>query len=176
MVRKSNSNVDEYPQYLNAEVNETVANTYAEQAIATPVVRNTPDGGAYVMNILKIIVEIYDPSAVNVQNVYQAWHLSKKTASAIGELNDPNIIWVDRRSLEVFDSAATDATMAIFRDWRTRVIDLTDGNGHGYLYAGQNLYLATKGTQQTAVGYARIKIMYTLVKANPTELLQMLAE
>lgn len=169
---------DQFPQFMNLTVIEDSAHTYKENAVASKVVQGIDTkGGAYVMNILKLFVDITDPDPVNVARCASQWHLSSHTKLSVRSLNEAGIVMRDEKVVEIFDTAATDATVVIKSDKNTQIYDLSDGKGNGFLYGRNQMFLGVEGSgDNTGIKRCNMKILYTMRKVSAAELLGMIAD
>ena len=164
--------IDIYPQTLAIDVIENVADTYVEKPTQTPVLRGVDTkGGAYVMNIMKIIIEARPPTEVSQQYTKVKWHIADRTLPSVKSMNISGVILNNEQGLESDDPVPTPGKSVLARPDTVRIYDLTDGNGHGLLYGKSTIYMGIKGTATGVINFAYAKIIYTMVKVSAAELL-----
>lgn len=171
--------LDEKPQFLNLNTaQETVLNTYREVPTSTPVVTVSGSNKAIVMEVLKIFYNHSTPEIINVLRTSIAMTVATRSFSTLQQISSPGVLARIDSEIEVFDSAATDATVVVqyYKGSAEHVVDLTDGAGNGILVASKNLYLGVKGNQRTVLAQALGKILYRLVEVSAAELVGIIAE
>lgn len=156
---------DVNPQFLSATTTMTVANTFFEQTLGIPVNRMpTQDGTATVMEILRIWVDMPDPTVADLGNVAQTLHNAVFSICTVSQ-GTVQFTLGNTRSLLVVNKGMTQAWTAAGSSTQTALVDpsiydFTDGQGHGVLVATDNLFIGcnTAGIA-TAPGFAW-KILY----------------
>lgn len=173
---KSYNMRDQNPQWLNGYVIESAANTYTEAAIQTPVV-NTAGVKPMVMEILRIF--FFGLNTIELRNILDVRKtivLLKKSQSAMVRPDHPDCIAAVEGDITVIDTAATDGTIVSVGPISPQVIELTDGQGNGYLCGSKQIFLGLQSVNASAVKNASIKILYRLKSVEPTEMLGILSE
>lgn len=159
---------DKYPNFFKMDVVESALNTYTEKHYST----NIPDG--YVMNVIKVWAVSANPSVVDEDATAVKWQIATSPQTDVERLSAAGIWWRDVKDVEVFDSGATDGTVAITKaQSNVNCYDFSDGQGHGRLLAAADLYLGVVSDANTAVKWADVWLEYTLVKVPAAELLQL---
>lgn len=151
---------DVNPQLFRMAVVESAVGTYTEAQFNTNI-SNVPQGNSImVMEILKIFLEFGVDN--NVEDSSYRVHVADRSHSAVQSWNTPGII--ARSTIET--QVVTSGGMA---NQTPKVIDLSDGNGNGLLYARSTIFLACIGVTQTAAGGAQASILYRWKKIPVTE-------
>lgn len=153
---------DEHPQWYRLQVVESAANTYTEESIPTSLPINAGNGKMMVANLLKIFVHSKSGDMVNADEKGYSIHDREKT------------------DLESYDSAGVlvrDTVNSILTVEganilnNTRVYDLSDGNGHGVLFAKERIFFGIRGIGQGAALSAEFGILFTLKEVTAEELI-----
>jgi len=162
---------DVFPQYINAIITQSAANTFTQVEIPLPTVQDIGGGKALVVEILRVFfggstffVDTASGGSVSAQ-------LTKKTAVAILEDNDSTVIASCRKYKEY--ATAVGFTEILLSP---HAVDTTDGQGHGYLAGQQKLFLGVNSVGCTAVRISTVKILYRLRKVTAGELLGTIQE
>lgn len=151
---------DEHPQFLRMLKTESAANTFTEQEFPTPVPIAVPNNRYMVMNILKIFIQpnvgdMGDGDAFTCA-VYD------RTRSGMPGMADPGVLAVRVNTAKLTTSGAHNVDSLT-------CVDLSDGAGHGVLYAKSKIYIAIQGTSQSGALGIRVAILYTLTELTPEE-------
>ena len=163
--------LDQKPQFMNLSAVESAANTYTEIATSTPVVPAISAGKSIVMEILKIFIYTTPmPQVANQLSTLDVWVLKKKVGS-VPLPSDSNIVTYGSRSI------ACGAAIGPVVYWNEPIeLDLTDGQGNGYLFGNKEIIVAVDTNNVVAVFTAYVKILYRLVEVSSNELLGILQE
>lgn len=163
MVRKM---FDVNPQYFRMLTSESAANTFTEKEHVTPVVQ-IGNGKVLVMELLKWIIEFPlgemldgDIAQVSLYDRSKAAMPGLSAAGVIGEIVQKSILTTSGANI-----------------WSSHVeIDLTDGNGNGYLYAKGKIYQAVLGTSQAGALAVHSVLLYRLKEVAAEEFVGMMEE
>ena len=151
---------DKYPQLLTGEVQEAVANTYAEAQIPLPVPRY---GGSsnrpWVFEILKVWIT---PLFALSQDAAVAVDVQLSTVS-LGAINfdDPRVI-----IRHITQDALLTSGHAVYHVGK--VYDFTVAD-RGLLVGTDNLYLGLDTVNTTVVTHAYVSILYRLITVSASE-------
>lgn len=162
---------DVNPQFMRLEVVEDTVNVYNQKEYPTPVVEQIESGKALVMELLKIMVWLHPPEAINATKTKTQMHISSKTNGSIQSIAKHGTYADNYIEKEVLDTAVTDATFDIGYVDSYRVFDLTDGNGNGVLFGKKSMFIAVKGSSNVAVKSALAMVIYRLKKVSAVELI-----
>ncbi len=171
VVMMANNGADRHPQYISFEVVESALNTYTQIQIPLPL---GLVGGAQSHMAVEITSVWWDnsqPDLVPDTLTRVEAHIATQSRTAIGSLNNPDIIDKITTSKET-GAAATGAELEVIRPVGH---DLMAGE-FGPLTAAQTLFAAVKSVGNLATKGARGRIYYRLVKVNVTELLGLAAQ
>lgn len=140
-------------------------NTPFESVTNTPVLIG-PEGG-FVMNILR--VHFQTTGTLDQTNSSYQVSLTGRTSPASLGPNDPS--WIAGKS-----EAGVALVNGGWVQQSDRDVDLSDGNGNGFLFSGKQLFLQI-GSAGNSVNLitAACAILYTLKKVGPSELVGVLA-
>lgn len=152
---------DVNPQYMNITVTQSAADTTTTQTQAIPIQRLPSGGRAQVMEILKILATTPSFSAIaavgeteQTMNIFLSTTSFGTTATTFSE---PRVIWnINKVRRGAFTAGGTYAYEYSLLD----TIDLTDGAGHGFLVATDNLFLQYNSGGTGATNTCRMKILY----------------
>lgn len=165
---------DVNPQFLSGLLTLSAANTATEQTLGTPIVRVGPQSGgqAIIMEILKFFVDFppidLDAAAATArQRVISFSTTSSGTTPAVQTLDNPRVLMSTGTDLRNAFTAA--GTGLLDNNLDPRVIDVTDGAGHGILVATDNIYIAANTSGQTGASSFRYKILYRFKKVSLVE-------
>lgn len=152
---ENNNHIDQYYQILRALVTETASNTYTEAEFATGVPRSQGKNKTTVMNIIKLIMQ-YRPgdSFDNADTI--SVHIADRSHPSGVNMGVAGVVWSDLLKYQLATNGAR------YNEY-TKVVDLTDGKGKGYLYAKQKIFLAVQGVDLTDPQTFVAAICYTLV-------------
>lgn len=151
---------DVNPQFMNLKVNETAANTFTQVAFPIPIQRLQNQGRAQVMEVLKVFAEgtaIDTSAAAQTLRALNA-QMTTKSFTALQSFAEPTLFW--RYNKEVLNSFTAGGTGLEAIEQEPRMMDLTDGAGHGILIASDNIYLAINCTNYAAAAGINVKILY----------------
>lgn len=151
---------DVFPQFLRGMVTESAANTFTEAEENTPVPVHMPNNKYLVMNILRVYVQPSDGAADDGDAVDMA--IYDRSRAAMPAVSDAGIVAVNH--LGTF--MTTSGRVAVESP---RVFELSDGQGHGILYARSKIYVGIQGASQANPLTGRYAIEYTLVEVDPEE-------
>lgn len=163
------------PQYFSTSVTQSANDTTTTAAISTPPgIGLSVAGRPLAMEILKLLISFdngtgpwqissasYAPGATTAAIPHVDLFLSSKnfgtTVPALGN-GDATVFGYARRALHLYESSAVGYTATIDSD--PIEIDLSDGAGHGVLYANQNIYAQISSGGTGGTNTARIKMLY----------------
>ena len=165
---------DVNPQWLNARVTLSAANTATEMTLGTPIVRVGPqtNGKSIIMEILKIFCQfpnVDTDAAAATTRSFQASIMttSSGTTPAVQALDNPRLLAFFERNIRNAFTAAGTGILDIQGD--PAVQDFTDGAGHGILVATDNLFIQANTTGQTAAAAFNFKILYRFKEVSLVE-------
>ena len=151
---------DVNPQFMNLTINESAADTFTQIAQQIPIQRLATMGRAQVMEVLKIFISASEISAstvgVTLRQISVA--LTTKSFAQAVQLNEPTCFGYYQKTVSNAFSAGGSGTIA--QEVEPMCIDLTDGAGHGFLVASDNIYLQVSSTATTIPVAAYVKILY----------------
>lgn len=142
---------DVNPQYLSGFAGQSANDTETSTTVSIPIQRLPTSGRAQVMEILKVIVRMPTPLETD-SNVGCAFSTSSKGTTAAA--------WSDGQVFAQFDSVSRVTTSGQFIDQRFQIRDLTDGAGHGYLVATDNIYVQVYSSATSTTNTVSFKIYY----------------
>lgn len=154
---------DVNPQFFNIFIEETGDDVTTFRAYPIPVQRLPQGRGAQVMEILKVFWETGE-LAVNIGNQITFKEVSVILATRRGQTGD-ELTFADPSVIAYYNKTAAFAwpgTTASFsyHDTEPHCMDLTDGAGHGFLVATDNLFVQISSVGTDNVQTASIKILY----------------
>lgn len=163
---------DVNPQYLSGTLTLSGANTITTGSLPLPITRVGQSGAArsVIMEILKVFVVMpqidADGAAVTARNSF----FIVSTASfgtVAAQFSDPRIVaYVARNVRNAFTAAGT-GTLDV--DVGPKMVDVTDGDGHGILVATDNLYIQGDTDNYTAAATFYFKILYRFKEVSLVE-------
>lgn len=160
MANTKRSTKDQYPQFLRGQKTESAANTYGEAEILCPCPVNLPNGNILVMNILRIFIDPDFGEGGDADEV--RCELKNKSGAALSGYDDAGVLAYYNHHSELTTSGEIILS-------QPKIYDLSDGNGHGVLYAKSKMYFAVHGASQSNPISARFALLYTLVEIDPRE-------
>lgn len=164
-------NSDIKPQFLRASVIQSAVNAFTNKPMNTPVVPNVGNGKALVMEILKIFMRLSPSDVVNAVEALTRASLSINLPTIINSWDTPGMIGRIENGKRIFDSAATDATVALNSGtgFGQVVYDLTDGNGNGYLVGSKLLHLSIDSSANIVEKGAETAVLFRLIQVTAIE-------
>jgi len=165
--------IDKFDQYAYLEVTESAINTYTQEEFNLPV--QLPTSGKQKGRILELtrIVAIQDkvdvvPTATTDISV----QMTSDSKTAMVSLEDPDLVFKRKHYLTSIQSAAGET--AILQE-ATFEVNLQDNKGIGILYPYDTIYLAIKGSNNTAAAKnIQLRLYYRYVDVGAAEILQLL--
>ena len=156
---------DVNPQFLSASYTQSGTDSTDVFGFGTPIVRvgNNNNGRATIMEILKVYMSLPDaPQAGNAQGAAAAlMSLMTATTSTPGTvvpLGDSKVICAARYTQRAAFTAGGSGLTAYTTE--PRIIDLTDGAGHGVLVATDNMFVQLDTVGMAGARQFEIKILY----------------
>lgn len=151
---------DYSPQLLTVAITMTGANTYTESSIPLPQNRfQIKKGKSIVVEVLKTIwdlpVKDNNPGAAGEASLALA-QLSTISLAAISSAETHVFAYAQKEYRGAFTAAGSYA--AVIHE--PFVLDTTDGAGHGFLVATDNIFLAANTSNFTAAATMVCKILY----------------
>ena len=147
---------DVNPQYMNATVTQSAANTFTQVQMTMPLDRfRLTSSRVGAIEILKVYFYLGITQYTAVTNNQQlTLALTTISHSARTLPNDPTII-------AQYDYVQTFTTSGVVMNVWPYVIDLTDGAGHGMICAVDSLYFSVwTANWATSTNNAYVKILY----------------
>lgn len=177
------------PQWFSTSAVESANDTTTTTAVSTPPgIGLSQSGKPLAMEILKVMVNFeqnnspgktwdgtaatYAPGATSENMSDVRLIISSKnfgTTYPALSMGDATVVAFLRESLRIYESTAASTLATI--DEGPLVLDMTDGAGHGVLYANQNMYLQVSSTVTNNIIAARVKILYREKYISQAELL-----
>ena len=154
---------DVNPQFISGRVTLTAANTLSTFTLSTPIVRVGQSGGkATIMELLKVFLKYpamdADAAAATGRRFDISFATTEQGATTLAEINNPRVIIAATHEIRNAFTAAGTGVLDIQED--PRVIDLTDGAGHGVLIATDNIFIQANTSGQTAASSFDFKLLY----------------
>ena len=151
---------DVSPQILTSSIVMTAANTYTEVVIPIPIARfQLRKGKSIVMEILRVLFDS-GPKDNNFAAGGESSSIRQQlsTVSLTGILpNDPHVFaFYDKEYRGAFTAAGTFG-LAVQEPFD---VDLSDGGGHGYLVATDNVFFGMQTTAFAGASSGVVKIIY----------------
>lgn len=163
---------DVNPQYMHGVVTLKATDTITERAFNTPVVRIPKTGRATIMEVLKIfwLPEIWESSVATRHRLSQVISFSTiaQGETALTTFDQPNCF----AAFAVEKECAFTATGSMngYSQRGPLVYDLTDGAGHGFLIAGDRIFVQCDTAECTPAVYIfPFKILYRFKNVSLTE-------
>ena len=151
---------DVNPQYMNLSLTQSGADTFTQSATQIPIQRLATMGRAQVMEVLKVYFQTSDitvgAAGTTARQVTAA--LTTKSFSAAVALNEPTCFAIYQKG--VTNAFSAGGTGSIAQEFEPFIYDLTDGAGHGFLVASDNIYLQVSSANSGAANVANVKILY----------------
>lgn len=177
---------DVNPQFYSTSVTESANDTTTTLAVQSPPgIGLSTSGKPLAMELLRVWVEFeagtapfsptsaeFAPGATTASNAYVRVIGSSKNFSTTYpslSMGDATVFFYARKNLIIYESTAA-STLAVSDDGPFQ-IDLTDGAGHGILYANQNIYLQVSSASTGGTIIARLKFLYREKYITEAELL-----
>ena len=151
---------DVNPQYMTLSVTQSAADTYTQVSQQIPIQRLATMGRAQVMEVLKVF---FQSSDINVQSTAATIRrynvsLSTKSLASAPNLSEPTVFALYNKSnLNAFTATGTGMLAQEFEPF---IFDSSDGAGHGFLVASDNIYLQIDTLNTGVVNSAQVKILY----------------
>jgi len=162
---------DVNPQFFNMHLTQLNPNAITEAAFNTPVVRIPgASGRVTIMELLKVYWMAASFSPALVALLKQSQYLSITSVPmgivSLANLAEPNVI------IQLNIEAATAFTAAgSLHDYENHLImvDLTDGAGHGVLFAGDRIYMQGSTSNMVGNKIFSVKLLYRFKTVSLTE-------
>lgn len=167
---------DTNPQWFSTSATQSAADTTTTTSVSTPPgIGLSVSGRALAMEILKVMIEFetstgvpalpgsasFAPGATTAASIFMNAYLSSKnfgtTRPTLG-MGDATVFAFARQQYLIYESSAV--ATAFTQSTGPIVIDLTDGAGHGVLYANQNMFIQVASSSVLSAVTARVKILY----------------
>jgi len=153
---------DVNPQFFNIVMVQTAANVLNEAAFNTPIVRLPgPSGKVTIMELLKVYWMAVGWSPALVAQLNQSQYISLASVPmgviSIAHLAEPNV--VTQMNIHTINSFTAGGSMISFQNHLLSV-DLTDGAGHGVLFAGDRIYMQISSANMVGAKEFAVKILY----------------
>ena len=162
---------DKNTQFRNLNVTETAANTFTQAEFEILSIERME-----VMEILKLIIDVEEPTLENAVINEVKWQLTKNSQGGSLSFAHDDVIMQGRETVNSIDTATTDTTLVTQNSRPQHVIDLTDGNGNGYISPKSSIFLAVEGSGNATTKFVNIKILFTWTKITVNELVDFLRE
>lgn len=152
---------DVNPQYMVISGTQTAADTFTQVSQQIPIQRLATMGRAQVMEVLKVYFQTSDLSAavagLTVRSL-QAALTTKTFAAAIAGISEPTCFALyNKEQVNAFTAGGTGITNFEVEPF---VWDCTDGAGHGFLVASDNIFLQISSAGTTLSNSVQCKILY----------------
>ncbi len=160
---------DVNPQVIRASVEQLTLNSYAEKEIDIPL--NLPKSGtrATVMEILRIKILYNIVPGPEIGSHKSSWQLSTTSLPQIYMIDNPLVIATDAMTTGTVTTGSVTVTSSL------KTYDMTDGAGHGYLIASDNLYFSVATSSfVTNLQRMAIQIIYRWKSIGLTEFIGIL--
>lgn len=149
---------DVNPQFMNISGSQSGADTTTQIQQAIPVQRLQTAGRAQVMEILKVLFNATYIQTSATGAVSHSIRVTLGTKSGVSSISDPTIFaYHEKYNLNAFTAAGTGL---LNREDTPYVLDLTDGQGHGFLVGADSLYMNIQSTATGQTNSANVKILY----------------
>ena len=154
---------DVNPQFISGRVTLTAANTLSSFTLSTPIVRVGQSGGkATIMELLKIFLKYpavdADAAAATGRRFDISFSTTEQGTTTLAEINNPRVIMAATHEVRNAFTAAGTGLLDVQED--PRVIDLTDGAGHGVLIATDNIFVQANTAGQAGASSIDFKLLY----------------
>lgn len=152
---------DVNPQFLSFTAAQSGADTTTTTTQAIPIQRLPSGGRSQVMEVLKVFAQLpvfgAVASATEANDTVSVFLSTVSFGTTATTFSEPRVFWGSHRSMEgAFTAAGTYART----EESIEVADLTDGAGHGFLVATDNIFCQVQSTGTGGTNTARIKILY----------------
>ncbi len=155
---------DVKPQLLSFAAAQSAADTTTSVAQALPVLRNFsgPSGRAQIIEVLKVWFDVSTGFATVNGSVTKFLLGTKNFGTTAVTASDPSIFafW----SMQAISTAS--GTQLVDR---TKLLDLTDGNGNGVLVATDSIFCQIVSASTALANAANVKVLYRVYDAGVTE-------
>lgn len=143
---------DVNPQFLNIVAVQSGADTTTTTTVPIPVQRLPNAAKSQVMEVLKIFVTA-STSVVEVDNDINVFFSTKNFGTTNTTFSEPSVFAEMWRSVKI-------TTSGQIISYEPFCIDLTDGVGHGFIVATDNIFVQVQSTTTSATNTIRAKILY----------------
>lgn len=152
---------DVNPQFLTFTATQSGADTVTSTAQAIPIQRLPSGGRAQVLELLKAFVQMPDlvvsATATETTDSITLFLSTSNLGATATTMAEPRVFG----ACELRDRSAFSAGGTYFTEYtRFKVIDLTDGAGHGFLVATDNVYGQVVSVGTGAANSVIIKLYY----------------
>jgi len=156
---------DVNPQYMSATISTSAANVQTEGILNAPIVRvgsaSANSNTAIVLEILKIYARFQDCDAdagpMTLRDLLVSFSSASIVSAGVPRFSDPHVFAMLERSVR--DAFTAGGSFALDQE-SIKVIDLTDGVGHGILVATDNIYVNIYSAGYALSARVDFKIMY----------------
>lgn len=163
---------DVNPQFMSGSITQAATNIQLTNAYVSPIAKGifSSKGRATVMEVLKIFVQFSPYQDLGAGHATYARRIGfgtkEKDAGAVINCSVPDLFLFWEDNLMGAFTALGSVTEQIKNCY---VLDLSDGQGHGILVAGDYIYVTFGTTAFPAVSNAFWKIMYRFKNVALTE-------
>lgn len=159
---------DVRPQWYSTSAVQSANDTTTTTTVNSPPGIGLQATGAkkfLAMEILKVLLDV-DSASLGTTSSLRVYISSKNFATT-----EPSLRMGDATVIASFHQQFQLATSGADLNNYPLVLDMTDGAGHGILYANQNIFIQIASTSTSSTNQIRIKMLYREVYINEAELL-----
>lgn len=161
---------DVNPQWLTFFSTQSAADTTTSTQQTLPVQRLPTGGKSQVMEVLRIQFSHSTfpaiASAAEAVDTISGFLSTNNFGTTNAAFSEPRVFAGVRHFLRgAFTAAGTFGTYGSDVEW----VDLTDGQGHGFLVATDSIFLQTQSTGTGAVNTVVVKILYRMKNVGLSE-------
>lgn len=163
---------DVNPQFISGAVTLSGINVFTELSLNTPTAR-VGTGTTFrsvILELLKIFVDFPPVDITGAGATSRVFSFTVATASqgtVQFTLDNPRLIMrLDHETNNAF-TAATSAMLDLQDN--PRMVDLTDGDGHGVLIATDNVFIGCQTSNQAAASRFSFKLLYRFKEVSLVE-------
>ena len=151
---------DVNPQFLSFRATQSAADTTTTFTQTLPIQRLPQRGGAQVMEVLRVYA--VSSSAPEVDSAVVVALTTKNFTTTAVTFNEPSCFAFLRKQL-ILTTSGQVITEEPF------IIDLSDGAGHGFLIATDNLFAQVQSNGTSSANSVDIKLLYRMKNVSLAE-------
>lgn len=166
---------DQQPQFMKMRQVQSAAATFTQLEAETPVIPTISGNKAIVMEILKVYywrTAITYPATSPLSDVQIQMQCGRESLAAIANSDsDDHVVPFYEEQFTNVEVGTTANNHTMNQHTNPKIIDVTDGQGNGIIYAGRKLYFGVDSGNLSAALTGSCWILFRLIKVDIKEFL-----